>query len=182
MQPMVMQNFNAGGGGANGARFAPLDDDDGAGAKTAPITRCRACGWALVPWCLLAFLGTMIGFLVWFMIAVMPDLITATRNVSQTTTAVNARAGAYLNQTDALMVYVNPTDVRHLASIIMQTGMQGLPFLGAALSELASKSGRVINWTAAGVAVSDMVDLLAVTATQTKKKGLTITLLQPSGE
>lgn len=137
-------------------------------------------GWAVVPYGVVMFLCVFTALLVWVMVAVMPNVVTTASNAAKTSAAVSTRADQYLNQTDALMVYLNPTDVQRFAEMLMKTGTAGLPIVGAALSEMASRAGTVINWTAAAVAVGEIIDLTASAATQTRERGLTITLLQPS--
>lgn len=148
-------------------------------AHDSAAERMYRCGWVIVPYMLVAFLAALTALIVWALVEVMPNAVTTASNAAHTSASVAARADAYLNRTDALMVYVNPADVQRFAGMLAQTGLAGLPYVGNALSELASKSGTVINWTAAAVAVSDIIDLIASSATQTKQRGLTITLLQP---
>lgn len=148
-------------------------------AQDSAVARMYRCGWATLPFALGGFLAVLTALIIWSMVSIMPNAVETVSNAAHTSASVSARADAYLNRTDALMVYVNPSDVQRFAAALAQTGLAGLPYVGNALSDLASKSGTVINWTAAAVAVSDIIDLIASSATQTKQRGLTITLLQP---
>jgi len=163
--------------GAGGVRRKDYDYDGGCCCSVDEMYR---VGWAVVPYSVAVFLAIFSALLLWVAIEVMPNVVKTAAAAAKTSSAVQARADQYLNQTDALMVYLNPTDVQRFAELLMKTGAAGLPIVGEALSGLASKAGTAINWTAAAVAVGDMIDLTANAAAQTRERGLTITLLAPT--
>ncbi len=134
--------------------------------------RCGRAGWVIVPWALLILVSTIVGILVWIMVAVVPDIKAAARNANAITSAVNQRTEAYLTQTDGLMQFVTPANVAVAGTAI-------LPYVGDAISKLSASAGAEVNLTKLAFALEDLVDMFAATATNTRRNGLVITVLQP---
>ena len=132
---------------------------------------CSDAGHAAMYWSACVLFVTLTVGMVWAL-TVFPDLMSAAHKANEITTAVAQRTDAYLNRTDALMVYLTPNNVAG-------AWMTLLPYVGDAISKLSASAGADVNMTKLAFALEDLVDMFASTAANTRRNGLTLTVLPP---
>ena len=136
-----------------------------------PVQYCSDAGHALLYWSAACFFASLTVATIWALTA-FPDLMSAAHKANDITSAVAQRTDMYLNQTDALMVYLTPNNVAG-------AWLSLLPYVGDAISKLSAAAGADVNMTKLAFALEDIVDMFASTAANTRRNGLTLTVLPP---